>query len=400
MCADRARALSPDLTTRYQEVVTVPLGSEAQPCLELSSSPSSRSSPPAACSRCRAAQRVARHRRQPGLRRRRQRRRAVRQRLRRAVQPRLDLGRRRRLDDPVRLGDGQKLAGHRADRLDRAGAPLPRAAGVGRRGRRRRCRPRTRRARRTSPSRAARSRSSATRRRSPVAQSAGQLLAVASVADLVGYGSADRLRGLRCRAGDRQHDRRRCAAATGAPTPTPNAADFAADARRRHATPRAPRRRRAASSRHRRAACRRAQPWTSTSSPRSRSRSSDAAVSFGNRDDGRHARARLRAGDRGQQQRRRVRGHRPADGVPAGRSAARHRGNAPSGGQIGGCARRRSDGRRSRSRRPRTCSSGRRPRRAPRRGDVWDTRLGFISPLPVVPAGRYTATVTFTVIGR
>jgi hypothetical protein len=33
-------------------------------------------------------------------------------------------------------------------------------------------------------------------------------------------------------------------------------------------------------------------------------------------------------------------------------------------------------------------------------GDVWDTRLGFVSPLPVVPAGRYAATVTFTVIGR
>jgi len=33
-------------------------------------------------------------------------------------------------------------------------------------------------------------------------------------------------------------------------------------------------------------------------------------------------------------------------------------------------------------------------------GDLWDTRLGFASPLPVVPAGRYSATVTFTVIGR
>ena len=33
-------------------------------------------------------------------------------------------------------------------------------------------------------------------------------------------------------------------------------------------------------------------------------------------------------------------------------------------------------------------------------GDVWDTRLGFVSPLPSVPAGHYTATVTFTVIGR
>jgi Lamin Tail Domain len=33
-------------------------------------------------------------------------------------------------------------------------------------------------------------------------------------------------------------------------------------------------------------------------------------------------------------------------------------------------------------------------------GDVWDTRLGFTSALPVVAAGRYTATVTFTVVGR
>ena len=30
-------------------------------------------------------------------------------------------------------------------------------------------------------------------------------------------------------------------------------------------------------------------------------------------------------------------------------------------------------------------------------GDVWDTRVGFVSPLPAVAAGRYTATVTFTV---
>ena len=33
-------------------------------------------------------------------------------------------------------------------------------------------------------------------------------------------------------------------------------------------------------------------------------------------------------------------------------------------------------------------------------GDVWDTRLGFAAPLPVVPAGRYASTVTVTVIGR
>jgi Lamin Tail Domain len=33
-------------------------------------------------------------------------------------------------------------------------------------------------------------------------------------------------------------------------------------------------------------------------------------------------------------------------------------------------------------------------------GDAWATNVGFVSPLPVVAPGRYTATVTFTVIGR
>ena len=33
-------------------------------------------------------------------------------------------------------------------------------------------------------------------------------------------------------------------------------------------------------------------------------------------------------------------------------------------------------------------------------GDVWPTNLGFVSPLPVVAPGRYTATVTYTVIAR
>jgi hypothetical protein len=33
-------------------------------------------------------------------------------------------------------------------------------------------------------------------------------------------------------------------------------------------------------------------------------------------------------------------------------------------------------------------------------GDAWATSVGFVSPLPVVPAGHYTATLTFTVIGR
>jgi hypothetical protein len=33
-------------------------------------------------------------------------------------------------------------------------------------------------------------------------------------------------------------------------------------------------------------------------------------------------------------------------------------------------------------------------------GDAWGTSVGFVSPLPVVTAGHYTATLTFTVIGR
>jgi uncharacterized protein len=33
-------------------------------------------------------------------------------------------------------------------------------------------------------------------------------------------------------------------------------------------------------------------------------------------------------------------------------------------------------------------------------GDAWATSIGFVSPVPVVEPGRYTATVTFTAIGR
>ena len=33
-------------------------------------------------------------------------------------------------------------------------------------------------------------------------------------------------------------------------------------------------------------------------------------------------------------------------------------------------------------------------------GDEWAASVGFVSPLPVVPAGHYTATLTFTVIGE
>lgn len=33
-------------------------------------------------------------------------------------------------------------------------------------------------------------------------------------------------------------------------------------------------------------------------------------------------------------------------------------------------------------------------------GDDWSTSIGFVSPIPNVPSGEYTATVTFTVVGR
>jgi uncharacterized protein len=33
-------------------------------------------------------------------------------------------------------------------------------------------------------------------------------------------------------------------------------------------------------------------------------------------------------------------------------------------------------------------------------GDVWATNVSFTAPIPVVPPGRYTATITFTVVGR
>jgi hypothetical protein len=33
-------------------------------------------------------------------------------------------------------------------------------------------------------------------------------------------------------------------------------------------------------------------------------------------------------------------------------------------------------------------------------GDVWTTNVGFVSPLPTLPSGHYTATLTYTVIGQ
>jgi hypothetical protein len=37
---------------------------------------------------------------------------------------------------------------------------------------------------------------------------------------------------------------------------------------------------------------------------------------------------------------------------------------------------------------------------APSGGDIWPTSIGFAGPIPSVPPGRYTATLTFTVIAR
>jgi hypothetical protein len=37
---------------------------------------------------------------------------------------------------------------------------------------------------------------------------------------------------------------------------------------------------------------------------------------------------------------------------------------------------------------------------SPAAGDVWPTTLGFTGPLPVVAPGRYSATITYTLIGR
>ena len=86
-------------------------------------------------------------------------------------------------------------------------------------------------------------------------------------------------------------------------------------------------------------------------------------------------------------------GFQPAD-LPLGIA-----GTAPSGGQIGGGL---AGG--ATAAIPVTPAAdllvGTTAARSAPAGDVWDTRLGFVSPLPAVPAGHYRATVTFTVIGR
>ena len=74
-------------------------------------------------------------------------------------------------------------------------------------------------------------------------------------------------------------------------------------------------------------------------------------------------------------------------------------GNAPAGGQIGGSLAGGAMAAIPIAPAP-DLLVGNTAARSSASGDVWDTRLGFVAPLPVVPAGRYAATVTFTVIGR
>ena len=322
--------------------------------------------------------------------------RAVHERLRRALQPRVGRGRRRRLDDPVRVRSRRELAGDGPDRLDRARPALPRPARV-RQPSAGRCRRPTRPARPTSPSRAGRSRSCVSATLLTCGASAGSCAGAAS------RRRPDRLRrrgGLRGQRGRRAQSTtrpRRPVRPTAVPTPTTT----------RRTSPR--RRRRRGTRRARRPRAATPPPSGGVSTSATVDVDVQAVLSIAlerserqlrERDDGQYARAGLREGDGGEQRQRRLLAHRPSHGVRSRRSAARHRGNRPE---------RRPDRRRTcggrdgsgsdRARRP-TCSSARRPRPAAGAGDVWNTRLGFASPIPSVPAGRYTTTVTFTVIGR
>ncbi len=117
------------------------------------------------------------------------------------------------------------------------------------------------------------------------------------------------------------------------------------------------------------------------------------------RDDRQHPRARVGTRDGDEQQRERVRGDRPPDGLPARRPAARRRRHRSERRADRSRTGRRRDGRdpdrpcrgpaRGHDRSPERCR--RRPLGYPRR---------FRRAAALVPAGRYTATVTFTVIGR
>ena len=204
----------------------------------------------------------------------------LRERLRRALQPRLDRDRRQRLDDPVRVGRRHDMAGDDAltgsiapgrrylVQLASAGAvgsPLPTPDATG-----------------TTNLAVSGGKVAVVRDASPLTcgGSAGSCSAVASLADLIGYGAAVDYEGsgaapaldsttaaVRGGAGARTPTRTR-------PTSRPPSP--------RHATRRAlppP----AVSSRRPWEASRRVRRWTSTSSPSSRSRSSAPASASGMR---------------------------------------------------------------------------------------------------------------------
>ena len=84
----------------------------------------------------------------------------------------------------------------------------------------------------------------------------------------------------------------------------------------------------------------------------------------------------------------RLHAQRPPHGLHAARPAARHRRGKREPGRGADRARRR------------TCSLATASGPSADGGDVVATSVGFVSPLPVVPAGHYTATLTFTVIGK
>ena len=304
--------------------------------------------------------------------------------------------RRQRLDDPVRVRGGHDLAGDRADRVDRARAALPRPARVGRC--RRRASADARRDRHDEPRRLGRQgRGRARLVAAHLRRSAGSCSAVTSVADLIGYGTAVDYEGggaapaldnttAAIRGGRRMHGHRR----------QPDRLRHAA--RRRRATPPAA-----------------IVPAASTPPPTGGVSQSAAVdidiqpvlsialerptVSFGNATTGatpapvseRVTVVSNNASGYAVTVRRTA--FLPAD-LPLGIA-----GTAPSGGQIGGALAGGAMAAIPIAPAP-DLLVGTTAAQSAVAGDVWDTRLGFVSPLPVVPAGRYAATVTFTVIGR
>ena len=207
---------------------------------------------------------------------------------------------------------------------------------------------------------------------------AGSCSAVASVADLVGYGTAIGLRGWRARrrrsttrpppsrGGGRMH-RHRCQPSR----LRVRGADAAqlVEPRRSHV------RHRAAAQR---AASRRARRSTSTSSRCSRSRSSARASASATR---RPAARRAPVSERVTVVSNNAAGYardRPPHGLPARRPAARRRRHRSERRADRSAARRRRDGRDPDRACRRPARRARRGAGAPPAGDVWDTRLGFV----------------------